>query len=177
MNYARAKRFAAAAALVLITASGYALPKGVQAVQKLDTARYLGIWYEIARLDFAFEKGLINTSAEYSLTDRGSIKVINRGFDPKHGKWKKAEGTARFRSSTENGELKVSFFWPFYAEYNIIAIDAEYRFALVVGKNVKYMWILSRQRTIPEDIKNEYLALARSIGVDTDSLVWVEQTK
>jgi Bacterial lipocalin len=169
------KQFAAAIALVLVSAAGYALPGGARAVQQLDKAKYLGKWHEIARMDFVFEKGLINTSAEYSLTEKGTIRVVNRGFDPKHNKWKKAEGTARFRSGKENGELEVSFFWPFYAEYNVIAIDSDYRYALVVGKSVKYMWILSREQTIPDEIKNEYVSMARSIGINTEKLVWVEQ--
>lgn len=177
MKEVRAKRFAAAIALVMVSAAGYALPDGAHAIQQLDKERYLGKWYEIARLDFVFEKGLLNTSAEYSLTEKGSIKVVNRGFDPKHNKWKKAEGTARFRSGNENGELEVSFFWPFYAEYNVIAIDSDYRYALVVGKSVKYMWILSRERTLPENIKNEYVSIARSIGINTEKLVWVDQEK
>jgi len=169
------KRCLALFAGLALSASAHALPKGAQAVGEIDIMRYAGKWYEIARMDFVFERGLINTTAEYSLSDNGKLKVVNQGYNPKLDKWKKAVGKARFRTAAKNGELEVSFFGPFYGEYNIIALDAEYRYALVVGNNVKYMWILSRERTLPEEIKTEYLALAQSMGIDTEKLIWVEQ--
>ena len=160
--------------LMLIEMNSYALPKGLPVVKNLDKTKYLGKWYEIARLDFIFEKGLVNTTAEYSLTESGLIKVVNTGYDLNKGKWKKAEGIARFQSEEENGALKVSFFGPFYSEYNIIALDGDYQYALVVGKNTKYMWILSREKTIPENIKDDYLIKANSIGINTEKLIWID---
>lgn len=157
-----------------LTASASALPKGAKAVGEIDLAKYLGKWYEVARADFVFERGLSNTTAEYSLLDGNKIKVVNRGYDAKRDKWKKAEAKGRFRSGVQNGELEVSFFGPFYSEYNIVALDADYRYALIVGSGPKYAWILSRERTIPEEVKAEYLEIARSIGVDTEKLIWVE---
>lgn len=177
MKNACPKFFFAGMTMVLLAGAAFALPPGAKAVQEIDTARYLGKWYEIARLDFAFEKGLNNTTAEYSLETNGTIKVVNRGFDVKRNKWKKAEGRARFRTNQVNGELEVSFFGPFYSEYNIVALDPDYRYALVIGVNAKYMWILSREPTIPDDVRNEYVSVAQSIGVRTDDLVWVEHTE
>jgi len=151
------------------------IPKGVTAVKSFDKAKYLGKWYEIARMDFRFERNLNNTTADYSLNADGkSIKVLNRGFDYTTHKWKEAIGKAKFVGNETTAMLKVSFFGPFYSGYNVIAIDSEYRYALVTGKNRNYLWILSRETTIPETIKREYLALAEKSGFKTSELVWVE---
>ena len=117
----------------------------------------------------------MNTTAEYSLNDNGTIKVVNRGFNPAKDKWKEARGKARFRTEKNNGALEVCFFCPFYAEYNIISIDDDYKYALVIGKNTEYMWILSREKTIPDEIKNKYLDIAGEIGIKTEDLIWVDQ--
>ena len=164
---------AVAAGGFVIFANRKTIPDGAVSVTGFDKDRYLGKWYEIARFDFRFEKGLNNTSAEYSLNDDGSVKVINRGFDYKQKKWKKAEGKAKFVGDTDVAMLKVSFFGPFYAGYNVIALDENYQYALVAGESLKYLWILSREKTIPDDIKLQYLYLARNIGYKTEDLVWV----
>lgn len=159
--------------IVLGFASCNTIPKGAEAVKQFDKAQYLGKWYEIARLDFKQEKDLNNTSAEYSLNDDGSIKVVNRGFNTKEQKWVEAEGRAKFVKNENEAMLKVSFFGPFYSGYNIIALDPEYRYALVAGKNLDYLWILSRQTSIPEEVKTNYLETAKKIGYNTDKLIWV----
>jgi len=151
------------------------LPRGASVVTGFDKARYLGSWYEIARYDFAFERNLDNTTAEYRLLDDGSIGVTNRGHDYVKDVLKVAKGKARFRGLDTVAALEVSFFGPFYAAYNVVALDKDYRYALVAGSSTKYLWILSRTRTIPEGVKAEYLALARSLGYDTDKLIWVRQ--
>jgi apolipoprotein D and lipocalin family protein len=151
------------------------IPKGGVAIEGLEKERYLGKWYEIARYDFAFEKDLKNTTAEYSANANGTIAVRNRGFNYKKNKWEEALGRARFRGPDTRGELEVSFFGPFYAAYNIIALDRDYRYALVAGRNTKYLWILSRTKTIPEEVRKDYLDRASSLGYDLSALVWVEQ--
>lgn len=170
-------RISAVLVVLMLASVAFALPKKAKAIETIDKTRYLGKWYEIARLDFYFERGLNNTSAEYALNEKGLIQVINRGFDSKKNKWKEAQGVARFRTDKENGELEVSFFGPFYSEYNVIAVDTNYQYALVVGKNTKYMWILSRETSIPESIKTEYILMAQSIGIDTTQLIWVDHDK
>ncbi|MBN1647982.1 MAG: lipocalin family protein [Spirochaetales bacterium] len=150
------------------------IPKGASAVQDFEKEKYLGKWYEIARFDFVFEKNLNNTTAEYTVLANGLIGVTNRGYDYVKGRWKEARGKARFRGPETIAELGVSFFGPFYTGYNVIALDKEYRYALVAGRNTDYLWILSRTPTIPENIKVAYLELVRSIGYDTDRLIWVE---
>jgi apolipoprotein D and lipocalin family protein len=150
------------------------IPKGVTAVYLFDKNRYLGKWYEIARLDFKFERNLDNTTADYSVNPNGTIRVFNQGFNIKTKKWKSATGKAKFVKAENIAMLKVSFFGPFYSGYNVIAIDNEYKYALIAGKNLKYLWILSRETFIPEDIKQKYIALAKNSGYNTDDLVWVK---
>jgi apolipoprotein D and lipocalin family protein len=165
-----------ALSLISITAmltSCASIPKKATPVQPFDLDRYLGSWYEIARMDFRQERGLNNVSAQYSLKENGDVAVLNSGFNVEEAKWEKAEAKAKFRGDESKGALKVSFFGPFYSGYNVIAIDDEYRYALVAGKSLKYLWILSREKSIPDTIKSQYLQLAESIGYATDELLWV----
>lgn len=162
-----------AIALVVIP-SCVSIPKGAKAVTPFDEQRYLGKWYEIARLDMRFERNLNNVTAEYSLNSNGSIKVNNQGYDYMKKEWKQAIGKAKFVNDSNEARLKVSFFGPFYAGYNVIAIDKDYRYALVAGANLKYLWILSREINIPKGIKDDYLKKAKDIGYKIEDLVWVE---
>ena len=161
---------------LLFFASG-GIPDRAKAVKNFDAKRYLGLWYEVARLDFYWERGLDNVTATYSLKPNGDIKVVNRGWDDKHAKWKQSIGKAKSVGDPSEARLKVSFFGPFYAGYNVIAIDKDYQYALVVGESTDYMWILSRTGQIPEAVKRDYLSQARAIGCDIDKLVWVKQDK
>lgn len=150
------------------------IPENVKAVDNFEQERYLGKWYEIARFDFKFEKDLNNTTAEYSLNDNGTIKVVNKGYNYVKEKWQEAEGKAKFRDKSDVAALKVSFFGPFYAGYNVIALDEDYQYALVCGGNKDYLWILSRTTTIPLEIKNSYLEKAAALGFEINNLIWVE---
>jgi apolipoprotein D and lipocalin family protein len=150
------------------------LPNGAIAVKPFDKERYLGKWYEIARKDFKYERDLSNTTAEYSLNDNGTIKVVNQGYDTIKGEWTQAIGKAKFVGEENIAMLKVSFFGPFYSGYNVIAIDDEYKYALVAGKSLKYLWILSRGMDIPVEIKDKYLKIAEDIGYNTTDLIWVK---
>ncbi|CAH0169313.1 Outer membrane lipoprotein Blc [Pedobacter sp. Bi126] len=151
------------------------IPKGATAVKPFKKDKYLGKWYEIARMDFKFEKDLNNVTATYSLKDDGSIKVDNRGYNYVKKEWKQSIGKAKFVNESNEGRLKVSFFGPFYAGYNVIEVDSDYQYALVAGNNLKYLWILSRNKSIPENIKQQYLRKAESLGYDTATLVWTKQ--
>ncbi|MEO8820967.1 MAG: lipocalin family protein [Ginsengibacter sp.] len=161
----------------LILHSCRTIPKGVSAVDNFDKEKYLGKWFEIARLNYSFEKNLNNVTAEYSLKDNGNIKVVNRGYNFKKKKESKSVGKAKFVDADTVGKLKVSFFGPFYAGYNVIAIDDDYKYALVAGKNHKYLWLLSREQTMPDNIKNEYFSIAKNAGFPVDDLVWVTQNR
>lgn len=159
-------------AAVALTSSCASIPKGAAAVKPFELEKYLGKWYEIARKDFKFEKNLNNVTADYSLNDDGSIRVLNRGYDVVKEEWKESIGKAKPVGDAQVGRLKVSFFGPFYSGYNVIEIDPDYQYVLVAGDNLKYLWILSRQPSIPEEVKNRYLQLAQEIGYDTSDLVW-----
>ncbi|MBT28401.1 MAG: hypothetical protein CMO01_01990 [Thalassobius sp.] len=150
------------------------IPEGASPVSSFEVNKYLGKWYEIARMDFKFERNLNNTTAEYSFNEDSTIKVINRGYNYVEEEWDEAIGKAKFSDDADIAALKVSFFGPFYAPYNVIALDKEYKYALVAGKNLDYLWILSREKTIPDQIKEKYLNKAKEIGYNIDELVWVE---
>lgn len=163
-------------ALLLMMASCTGTPEGVKVVDGFQVEQYLGKWYEIARLDHSFERGLEQVTAEYSKRDDGGIKVINRGFDSAKGKWKEAVGKAYFVESPDIGKLKVSFFGPFYGGYNIIALDKTYyNYAMIAGPDKSYLWLLSRTPQLPYPIKAQLIAEAEALGFDTDALIYVKQ--
>ena len=149
--------------------------KDASGINNFDVSKYLGKWYEVARYDSWFENNMDKTQAFYSLNEDGTVRVENSGFDTTKEKWKTSVGKAKFRGAKNIGELKVSFFGPFYADYTILALDSEYKYSLVSGGTTDYLWILSRTKTIPEEIKNEYLSIAKKFGFDTSNLVWVNQ--
>lgn len=149
-------------------------PLGAPVVKPFDVQRYTGKWYEIARFDYKYERNLTNTTADYSLNEDGTLKVVNRGYNLAKGKWEVVTGRAKFVGDEDEAKLKVSFFGPFYSGYNVIAIDPDYRYALVAGKNRDYLWILSRETSMPQHVKEDYLMTAREIGYDTADLIWVD---
>lgn len=165
--------FFAVCTLVLLCLGCKTIPKNVAAVNNFDKQKYLGKWYEIARFDFSFERNLNNTTAEYSANPDGTIAVVNQGYNTKKQQWKQARGKAKFVGPETIGMLKVSFFGPFYAGYNVLAVDPDYQYALVAGKNRDYLWILSRQTTLPESVKKDYLQIAERHGFDTGKLLWI----
>jgi apolipoprotein D and lipocalin family protein len=135
----------------------------------------LGKWYEIARLDHSFERGLTRVTAEYSLRDDGGIRVLNRGYSEKDKEWKEAEGKAYFVQRTDQGYLKVSFFGPFFGSYIVFELDHEnYRYALVSGPEKSYFWILARSPEIEKNLRDTLIAKAAARGFDTSKLIFVE---
>jgi len=165
----------AALALLLALAVGCGTrpPAGVQPVADFDLNRYLGTWHEIARLDHAFERGLEQVRAEYSLRPDGTVRVRNSGYDPAARKWKTAEGRARLAGRPDVASLEVSFFRPFWAGYHVFALDPE-RYALVTSGSRDYLWLLAREKTLAEPLRRELLATAAAAGFDTNRLVWVQ---
>ncbi len=153
------------------------LPEGVQPVTKFNIDRYLGTWYEIARLDHSFERGLSNVSATYSLRDDGGVKVINRGFSKQKNKWKQAEGKAYFMDDKTQGHLKVSFFGPFYGSYAIFELDNNYQYAFISGYNHSYLWLLSRSPDIDLNLIEKFKRRVKQLGFDTDKLIMVKHDK
>nr|WP_324768121.1 lipocalin family protein [Pokkaliibacter plantistimulans] len=165
--------------LLLVVAAGLAgctaVPSGVTVVEQLPLQPYLGRWYEIARLDHSFERGLSCVTADYSLRDDGGVRVINRGYDPKTAKWRVAEGKAYRNGEGEEGRLKVSFFGPFYGAYNVMAVDLQQGYSLVAGPDHDYLWILARQPSLPAETYQQLLQRAAVAGFVTDDLIRVEQ--
>ena len=153
------------------------IPKGTEPVGGFELERYLGRWYEIARLDHSFERGLNNVTAEYSMRDDGGVRVLNRGYDPRNDVWKEAEGRAYFVGDPGVGQLKVSFFGPFYGGYNILELDQEsYGYALVAGPTRSYLWILARAPRLDEAVVRRLTDRAAELDFPVDELIFVEHT-
>lgn len=166
--------------LVLLAMSGCstAPPAGVAVVAPFDVNRYAGTWYEIARLDHRFERGLSDVSARYRLQPDGGIEVINRGYNDKQARWKQAVGHARFIGSSDRASLEVSFFGPFYGGYHVVALDTlNYRWAMVMGSSRDYLWILARDQQLAPDVRAQLTARASALGVDVGQLIWVEHRR
>ena len=167
--------------LIWLLTSCMGVPDGIKVVDNVDANYYLGTWYEIARLDHRFERGLDNVTAHYELQKSGEIKVTNKGFNTATKEWKEVVGKAYFvdvpnADKTYLGKLKVSFFGPFYGAYNIIALDKTlYNFVMICGPNKKYLWIMSRTPELAYPIKQELVAEAKQLGFATDTLIYVNQ--
>ena len=165
------------AALLALAGCATAPPAGLTPVTPFDVNRYAGKWYEIARMDHSFERGLSDVSARYTVQPDGSVQVINRGFDVSRQAWKEAVGKALFTGDANRGALKVSFFGPFYGGYNVVALDPDYRWSLVVGPDLGYVWILARERQLAPAVRQQVLEKARSFGIEVDRLIWVDQSR
>lgn len=161
---------------VVLLSGCVGIPENVRPVDNFKLERYLGKWYEIARLDHSFERGLSRVSAEYSLREDGGVKVLNRGYSAADNKWKEAEGKAYFVKGTELGYLKVSFFGPFYGSYIVCELDREnYQYSLVSGPDTSYLWILARTPQLHETTKSMLVEKAAALGFDTSKLIFVSQ--
>ena len=160
--------------LVALLMGCVGIPDNVKPVDNFKLENYLGKWYEIARLDHSFERGLSRVTADYSLRDDGGVKVLNRGFSAQEGAWKEAEGRAYFVKDADQGYLKVSFFGPFYGSYIIFELDHEnYQYSMVSGPDKSYLWILARNPTLDETIKNDLIDKAAALGFETNKLIFV----
>jgi apolipoprotein D and lipocalin family protein len=160
-------------ALLLTSCVKY--PDSITPVSDFDLDRYLGTWYEIARLDHSFERGLEQVTAEYSLREDGGVQVINRGYSAGSKEWKQAKGKAYFVRRPNEGYLKVSFFGPFYGAYAVFELDHDdYQYAFVSGPDESYLWFLSRTPTVSDSLKSKFIHSAGSKGFNTDNLIFVD---
>lgn len=142
-------------------------------VKQVDVTRYMGQWYEIARYEHSFEKGMTHVKANYRLLSNGNIEVVNSGI--KNGKFKVKKGKARQVSIKDPGKLEVSFFLWFYSDYYIMELDKDYNYAVVGSSSDKYLWILSRTPQIEDSLKQSLLTKISERGYDTISLYFVPQ--
>ena len=163
---------------VILLGGCVGMPETVKPVQQFELDRYLGKWYEVARLDHSFERGLNSISAEYSLRDDGGVKVINRGYSDEDGEWNEAEGKAYFVEGSDQGYLKVSFFGPFYGAYVVFELDKEnHQYAFVSGPDTDYLWLLSRTPEVSSEVMEKFTMMSKERGFNTDELIYVEHSK
>lgn len=154
-------------ALILVGCQNY---PNLETVPKVEVQKYMGTWYEIARLPNWFEKNCKNATATYSLNLNGSVKVVNKCTDSAN-KDKIAQGIAYIDDVSTNSKLKVSFFWPFYGKYWIIELANDYSYAVIGHPNRKYFWILARTPKIDEKLYNQILKRAKSKGFDVANII------
>ena len=162
--------------LVLLLSGCVSVPDDIQPVKNFQAERYLGTWYEIARLDHSFERDMQHVTAEYSMREDGGIKVINRGFKEAKQEWNEAEGKAYFVEDSKTGYLKVSFFGPFYGSYIIFDLGQEYEYSLVTSSKKSYLWLLSRTPTLSKDKQQRLIQRMTDLGFATDKLIFVDQS-
>ncbi len=161
--------------LLVLLAGCVGVAPGITPVSGFELERYLGKWYEIARLDHSFERGLEKVTAEYTLRDDGGVKVLNRGYSTSDKEWESAEGKAFFVSDADVGHLKVSFFGPIYGSYAIFDLDkADYQYSFVTSYNKSYLWLLAREPNVEQSVIDKFLALAKQYGYQTDELIFVK---
>ena len=162
--------------ILLFLAGCVGIPEGIEPVRGFEVNRYLGKWYEVARLDHSFERGLENVSAEYSPRKDGGIKVINRGFNSSSGTWNEAEGKAYFVEDNRTGYLKVSFFGPFYGSYIVFDLGSNYEYSLVTSSDRSYLWLLSRTPVIDDALMADLVSRMADLGFETEALIFVDQS-
>lgn len=162
--------------LLFVLSSCVGIPNSVTPISEFELKRYLGTWYEIARLDHSFERGLEQVSANYSLREDGGVTVTNRGYSTEKQEWEEAVGKAYFVGESDQGHLKVSFFGPFYGSYIIFELDMDdYQYAFISGPNYKYLWFLSRTKTVEPALLEHFVHQAKKLGFNTDELIFVNQ--
>lgn len=166
----------AVAAASLLHAGCVGVPAGIEPVAGFDLERYLGTWYELARYDHRFERGLSRVSATYAPREGGGVTVRNRGFDAESGEWSEIRGVARFAEASGVGHLEVSFFRPFFSSYVVFALDPDYRWAWVTGYDRDFLWLLSREPTLSKARWEALLEIAEAHGFDTGRLLRVDQS-
>ena len=161
--------------LMIFLAGCLGMPSTVTPVENFEINRYLGKWYEVARLDHSFERGLEQVTAEYSLRNDGGVSVVNRGYSVEDDEWQEAKGKAYFVDDKATGYLKVSFFGPFYGSYVVFELDkAGYEYAFVAGPDLSYLWLLSRKPQLSDEIIKRFESLSRELGFDTSKLIYVK---
>lgn len=153
-------------------------PEGVAPVKDFDINRYLGKWYEVARLDHSFERGLSGVTAEYSMREDGGVRVMNsgvlRGAEGSEAR-SEAEGRAYFVEGSDLGYLKVSFFGPFFGSYIVFELDTEdYQYAFVAGNNTHYLWLLARTPEVSDEVMARFIEQSSALGFATDELIFVK---
>jgi len=153
------------------------IPRKAVAVNPFEIDRFLGKWYEVARLDYKFDRNIMNTSIDFSLKPNGNLRVVKRWYNYYKKRKEINIGMAKFAGPIYEAKMLLSFRKPLYFGYNVIGIDADYKYALVAGEDLRHLWLLSREHTIPEDIRRAFIHKASLIGYDISKLIWVDQNE
>ena len=152
-------------------------PDNIKPVENFKADKYMGQWYEIARIDHRFERGLSQVTANYSLRDDGGVKVVNRGYSVADKAWKESVSKAYFVNAKDQGHLKVSFFGPFYGSYIVFDLEPEnYNYALISGPDTSYFWLLSRTPTMDAALQASLIDKAVALGFARDKIIMVDQS-
>lgn len=169
-------KWCALGVMTVVLSACVGIPDNITPVADFEKSRYLGRWFEVARLDHSFESGLEQVTAEYSVRDDGGLKVINRGYLKDEDQWQEAEGKAYFVGAEDIAHLKVSFFGPFYGSYIVYELDKDhYQYAFVTSSDKSYLWLLSRSPVIAPALKQRFVEQAKQLGFNTDDLIFVAQ--
>jgi apolipoprotein D and lipocalin family protein len=160
----------------LLQGCSLSIPAGVKPVTGFDVNQYLGHWYEIARLDNRFQRGLEQVTATYSLRRDGSICVENAGWNVQKKQQKKVMGKAKFVSAKQIGHLKVSFWGPFYSSYVIFHLESDYSVAVVCGSSKDYCWILAKNPTLSAEDLTRYRKIAEENGFAVERFIYTSGT-
>ncbi len=160
------------ALIVVLLSACTSIPEGVKPIENFNLSKYQGKWYEIARLDHSFERGLEQVTAEYQLMPDGHIKVTNRGYFAEENTWSEAVGKAKFVERSDIGFLKVSFFGPFYGSYVIFNLDEQYQHSFVSGPNTSYLWLLSRTPNPDKAVIEKFLTISKGLGFSTEDIIF-----
>ena len=166
-----------ALSLSLFACSTPGVPQGVDPVTNFELERYLGTWYEVARMENEFERGLDSVTATYSLKDNGQVHVLNRGWKTSESQWVAAVGSAKFAQSSNVGHLAVSFFWPFFGSYVIFELDEDYEYAWVSGEDRSTLWYLSRSPDVDAASLARFRERASELGFSLDNVIDVDQSR
>ncbi|MET1116044.1 MAG: lipocalin family protein [Comamonas sp.] len=159
------------------TARTHSATRSVAVVQNFDISRYAGPWYVLARIDHPSEEGLVQTGAYYHGNQDGSLTMVQRGLDPLSGQWVKRESRALPAGAAHEGAMKLSSQGALASDYNVVALDNSYHWAVVQGASAARSWVLSRTPTLPAEVRSQLLQQARVAGVNTEKLLWVPQER
>ena len=163
-RYLRGFRVSTLGLISLLQGCVPSTPAGVAPVANFDVNQYLGRWYEIARLDNRFQRGLEQVMATYSLQKDGSICVENTGWHSQTGQQQTVTGKAKLVADEKIGHLKVSFWGPFYSSYVVFYLENDYSVAMVCGSSRNYCWILARSPTLSSEDLAKYRSIAEGYG-------------
>ena len=162
---------------VIFVSSCVEVPEGITPVSGFKLDKYMGKWYEIARLDHRYERHFNRVSVEYSLNNNGDVLIKKKGYMPMHTEWREKEGKATLAGDTDQGFLKVSYIFALWEPYVIFKLDPDYEWAYVCGKDRTSLWLLARTPEVNSEIREDFIEEASRLNFDTSQLNFVHQSE